>query len=135
MQKQQPQKHLNKLNFKVLKGLYSVCHLNSTDKVPTWINECEFYSITRTEEELSIVCIQENIPLSVQAEKNWKIFKIDAKLDFSMIGIISKISTMLAENSVSVFVISTFDTDYVLVKQENFDKTIKLLDTIGKVNF
>jgi len=121
------------MKFKVLNGLYSVCRLKKEDKIPDWINKSEFYSITQTNNELSIVCYQENVPVSVKSEKDWKIITIDEKLDFSLIGIISRISTLLAENKISIFVISTFDTDYILIKQENFEKTIKLLKTIGNV--
>lgn len=119
--------------FKILNGLYSICRLNKEDKIPDWVNKSEFYSITQTDNELSIVCHQENVPVSVKSERNWKIIAIDEELDFSLIGIISKISTLLAENNISIFVVSTFDTDYILVKQENFDKTVKLLETIGSI--
>ena len=122
---------LNNLKFRVLKGLYSVCRLNNDAEISDWINKSEFYSITQTDCELSIVCFQENIPSAVKFEKDWKIITIDGKLDFSLIGIISKISSLLAENGISIFVISTFDTDYFMVKQENFDKTIELLKAIG----
>ena len=122
---------LNNLKFRVLKGLYSVCRLNNDAEISDWINKSEFYLITQTDCELSIVCFQENIPSAVKFEKDWKIITIDGKLDFSLIGIISKISSLLAENGISIFVISTFDTDYFMVKQENFDKTIELLKAIG----
>jgi uncharacterized protein len=121
------------MKFKVLNGLYSVCRLNKEDKIPNWVNKSIFYSITQTDDELSIVCYQENVPPSVKSEKDWKVIMIEEKLDFSLIGIISKISTLLAENNVSIFVISTFDTDYILVKQENFAKTVELLKQIGSM--
>lgn len=121
------------MKFRVLQDFYSVCKLNKRDKIPDWIDKSKFYSITETEDELSIVCYQENVPLYVKSEKNWKIITVDEKLDFSLIGIISKISILLAENGISIFVISTFDTDYFMVKQKNFDKTVELLKAIGNV--
>lgn len=121
------------LNFKVLKGLYSVCRLDNGVEIPEWVNKSEFYSITKTDNELSIVCCQEGLPEFVKSEKDWKIISIDGQLDFSLIGIISKISSLLAQNGISIFVISTFDTDYFMVKEENFDKTVELLKIIGSV--
>lgn len=117
--------------FKILKELYSVCRLDFDAEIPPWDVKSGFYSITRTDDELSILCPQENVPPNVKCEGGWKILKIDSILDFSMVGVISQISTLLAQNSISIFVISTFDTDYICVKEENLDETIKLLEKAG----
>lgn len=120
-----------KLEFKVLKGKYGVCKLNSKDYIPHWLNKDYFYSITKTEEELSIVCFQENIPTNVLCERNWRILKIEGQLDFSLIGILSKISTLLAKESISIFAISTYNTDYILVQEEKLPKAINILRKHG----
>ncbi|MBS6886940.1 ACT domain-containing protein [Clostridium paraputrificum] len=95
--------------------------------VPLWVDTKNFISITRTEDELSIVCIDKNIPNEIKSEKGWRVLKVEGPLDFSLIGILSEISGILAKEKISIFVVSTFDTDYILVKEENFEKSIKVL--------
>lgn len=116
-----------KLILKLLKNKYSVCRLNKYDEIPKWIFNEEFFSITKTEDELSIVCLQDKIKDDVLCERNWKVLKIEGPLDFSLIGILSKISTLMANNNISIFAISTYDTDYILIKEESIDKAIELL--------
>ena len=115
------------MNIKVLKDRYSICRLESEDMVPLWVDTKNFISITRTEDELSIVCIDKNIPNEIMREKGWRVLKVEGPLDFSLIGILSEISGILAKEKISIFVVSTFDTDYILVKEENFEKSIKVL--------
>ena len=116
-----------KLILKLLKDKYSVCRLNKYDEIPKWIFNEEFFSITKTEDELSIVCLQDKIKDNVLCERNWKVLKIEGPLDFSLIGILSKISTLMANNKISIFAISTYDTDYILIKEKSIDKAIEVL--------
>lgn len=118
----------NKLNLKLLKGEYSVCRFDKNDEIPKWIFNEEFFSITKTEDELSIVCLQDNIKENIKCEKGWKVLKIEGPLDFSLIGILSRISTLMANNDISIFAISTYDTDYILIKEESINKAIKVLE-------
>ncbi|MBQ6887757.1 MAG: ACT domain-containing protein [Lachnospiraceae bacterium] len=91
-----------------------------------------FYFIGKTDEEISLVCITDDTPNNIlEREDGWKAFKIQGTLDFSLIGILSKISTILAENEIGIFVVSTFNTDYILVKKENFDRALRLLESNG----
>jgi len=117
-----------RLNLKLLKDKYSVCRLNKDDEIPKWIFNEEFFSITKTEDELSIVCLQDKIKEDIKCERDWKILKIEGPLDFSLIGILSKISTLMANNNISIFAISTYDTDYILIKEESIDKAIEILE-------
>lgn len=117
-----------RLNLKLLKDKYSVCRLNKDDEIPKWIFNEEFFSITKTEDELSIVCLQDKIKEDVKCERDWNILKIEGPLDFSLIGILSKISTLMANNNISIFAISTYDTDYILIKEESIDKAIEILE-------
>lgn len=92
----------------------------------------EFYFVGKTDEEISLVCITEDTPENtIEREDGWKAFRIEGVLDFSLIGILSKISTILAENQIGIFVVSTFNTDYVLVKEENFERALILLQEKG----
>ena len=92
----------------------------------------EFFFIGKTDEEISLVCVTEFVPQDViQREDGWKAFRIQGVLDFSLVGILSKISTLLADNEIGIFAISTFNTDYILTKAENYEKTIALLNENG----
>ncbi|TGY43714.1 ACT domain-containing protein [Clostridium sartagoforme] len=119
----------NKLTLKLLKDKYSVCRLDKNNEIPKWIFDEEIFSITKTEDELSIVCLQDKISNDIICEKDWKILKIEGPLDFSLVGILSKISTLMANNKISIFAISTYDTDYILIKEESVDKAIKVLES------
>ncbi|MDE6268801.1 MAG: ACT domain-containing protein [Muribaculaceae bacterium] len=103
----------------------TVCKVSS--EIDIDLND-NFYFIGKTDEEISLVCQTEKTPHNtIEREDGWKGFRIEGILDFSMIGILSKISNILAENKIGIFVISTFNTDYVLVKSENFDKALAIL--------
>lgn len=116
-----------KLNMKLLKEKYGVCRLDKKEPIPNWGIDGEFYSITKTEDELSIVCLEDNIPEKIQCEKEWRVLKIEGPLDFSLVGILAAISNLMAKNSISIFAISTYDTDYILVKEKYIDKAIMVL--------
>ena len=122
---------MEKLKLKLLDGIYAVCRFEDSDKVPSWVNEKEFFSVTKTEDEISVVMLQDKISSDVKAEKDWRILKVEGTLDFSLIGILAKISEILAKNSISIFVISTFNTDYILVKEEKVEKAILVLSEEG----
>ena len=117
-----------KLTLKLLKDKYSVCRLNKNDEIPKWIFQEEFFSITKTDEELSVVCLQDKIKENIKCEKDLRILKIEGPLDFSLIGILSRISTLMANNGISIFAISTYDTDYILIKEESINKAIEVLE-------
>lgn len=92
----------------------------------------EFYFVGKTEEELSLVCITKDVPdNTLEREDGWKAFRIQGVLDFSLIGILSKISTLLAESGIGIFAVSTYNTDYILVKEENFAKALNVLSGNG----
>ena len=115
------------LTMKLLKEKYGVCRLDKNDLIPEWSQTNDFFSITRTSDELSIVCSQDNIPNDINCEKDWRILKIEGPLDFSLIGILSSISTILARKGISIFAISTYDTDYILVKDKDINNAIVAL--------
>ena len=93
----------------------AVCRLEPTAPLPDWIGESGFYSLTRTEAELTIVCPESRLAPGTISETGWRCFQVQGQLDFSEIGIILSLTQPLAENGVAVFVISTFDTDYFMV--------------------
>ena len=94
--------------------------------------DADFFFIGKTDEEISLVCKTEDTPADViEREDGWNGFRIQGTLDFSLIGILSKLSTILAENGIGIFAVSTYNTDYILVKSENFEKAMKVLEEQG----
>lgn len=114
-----------RLQLVVLDCALSVCKY---DSAPEGLTGSGFYSVTRTDDELSVVCETEAIPAgTIAREDGFRALKVQGPLDFGLIGILAKISTALAEANVPLFAISTYDTDYVLVKEENLDTAIAAL--------
>lgn len=100
---------------------YSLVNLNS-----------EYGFIGKTDEEKSLVCITDEVPANViQRDDGWKAFRIQGVLDFSLIGILAKIAAALADNGISIFAVSTYNTDYVLMKRENYQKALDVLKALG----
>ena len=92
----------------------------------------EYVFTGRTDEEKSLVCITDNVPANVtERDDGWKAFRIQGILDFSLIGILSRIAGILAENEIGIFAVSTFNTDYILTKKENYDKALEALKQAG----
>ena len=108
---------------------FSVCKVRDYSLINL---DCEYCFIGKTNEENSLVCITENVPENVIAQDDgWKAFRIQGILDFSLIGILAKIAALLAENSISIFAVSTYNTDYILIKQEKYEQALKLLSAAG----
>lgn len=115
------------LTMELLEDIYGVCRLDKNELIPNWAQNGDFFSITRTADELSIVCSEEFIPSDVKCEGDWKILKIKGPLVFSLVGILASISTILAQKGITIFAISTYDTDYILVKNKDIDNTVEAL--------
>ncbi len=115
-----------------LKGLpfdLTVCQLADIRDLDL---EKEFYFIGKTDEELSLVCRTEDTPAHTTAcEHGWKGFRIGSVLDFSLIGILSKLSALLAENKIGIFAVSTYNTDYILVKAPEYEHALAVLRDAG----
>lgn len=108
---------------------FSICKVRDYSQVDFSKDYC---FTGKTDEEHSLVCLTEDIPDNiVERDDGWKAFRIQGVLDFSLIGILSKIATLLAENEIGLFAISTYNTDYILIKKENFDKALKVLAAAG----
>lgn len=108
---------------------FSICKVKDYSQVNF---ESEYVFIGRTDEENSLVCITENVPDNVtERDDDWKAFRIQGELDFSLVGILSEISTLLAENKIGIFAVSTYNTDYILTKSGNYDKALKVLADAG----
>ena len=115
----------------VLDNLYAVSRLPFEKETPTWLGNQEFSAVIRTRSELSIVCMESLVPSGVLSERGWKVLEVVGPLPFSLIGIIAGIARILAEAGVSVFVLSTYDTDYLLIKQGQLKVAIDALEQEG----
>jgi uncharacterized protein len=107
------------LTLSVLPETFAVCRLDRDSSVPTWATTTSFFSITRTADELSIVCPQNQLPDGIPCEGGWRCLKVEGPLDFALTGILASLAVPLAQAGISIFAISTYDTDYLLVKDLN----------------
>ncbi len=108
---------------------FTVCKVTDYSKVDLTDDYC---FIGKTDEENSLVCPTQSVPdNTTERDDRWRAFRIEGVLDFSLIGILSKISTILAEKQIGIFAISTFNTDYILVKQDSYDTALHVLSEAG----
>ncbi len=119
------------LTLSLLPDNYSICRLGPAADIPPWALAGDFFSITRTEAELSLVCSQEVVPDGVKCEKGWRCIMVVGPLDFSLTGILASLTASLTEVGISVFALSTFDTDYLLVKADNLKRAVLKLQEAG----
>jgi len=133
--KSEPGMKQNKLTLSILESMFGICRLDSGSEIPSWAYEGSFFSITKTPEELSVVCpessIPANIPEKVRAERGWKCLKVEGPLDFGLTGILAGISRVLADNGISIFAVSTYDTDYILLRKNDLKSAIRTLEEAG----
>ncbi len=120
------------LTLATLPETFAVCRLGPDEPIPDWaLTASSFLSLTRTTDELSIVCTESAVPDEIRREGDWRALKVDGLLDFAETGILASLATPLADAGVSVFAISTFDTDYLLVKQAVLDTVRSVLIGAG----
>jgi len=123
-----------KLTLSILPERLGICHFDEKSPIPEWAKNISFCSITRTKDELSVVCPQDKIPAGVMFEKNRRAFKVEGPLGFSLTGIVSSLSAPLAKAKISIFYISTYETDYLLVEEKNLNKAKKILSKFCNIN-
>jgi len=117
------------MEIKELSHKLTICKLKSIDGIDI---QKEFYFIGKTDEEISLVCKTEEVPENiVERDDGWKGFRIQGVLDFSLVGILSKLSGILADNGIGIFAVSTYNTDYILIKEENYSKALTALTNAG----
>jgi len=114
-----------------LPDAFAIAQLPAGAAIPEWATRGPFLSITRTTDELSIVCRDEDVPAQVRAERGWRCLRVAGKLDFTVVGILASVIDPLAEAGVPVFVLSTFETDYMLIKERDFQRAVGALQAAG----
>lgn len=115
----------------LLPDTFAVCKLAPSALLPTWATAGDFFSVTRTDEELSVVCLQSVVPDGVQCEQGWRCLKLAGPIPFSMVGVLASLVQPLADAGICVFAISTFDTDYLLLKEKDLARAIEALRRKG----
>ena len=122
---------MRQLSLSLLPGRLAVCRLGPNEAIPQWVFSTSFWSVTRTDEELSLILPEELVPSGWKAEKGWRCLKVLGPLDFSITGIIASLSTPLARAGIPIFTISTYDTDYLLVRSGDVDRAKEVLSEHG----
>lgn len=121
------------LTLQILQGELAVCRLDATVGLPGWTAASAFVSVTRTVDELSIVCDAGCVPPGVRNERGWQALQVQGPLDFGAVGILAAITGPLAEAGISLFALSTFDTDYVLVREASLPAATAALRAAGHI--
>lgn len=119
------------LKYRRLSGFYAIVRLSPHEAFPKWAEEGEFTSVTRTTEELSIVCPTQNVPREVHSPHRWICFKLEGPFAFSQTGILLSFIEPLSNNGIPIFAVSTYDTDYVLIQEQFAAMTLDTLRTAG----
>jgi hypothetical protein len=119
------------LTIVTLEKRYAICRLEPDAAVPDWAVSATFCSVTRTKNELSIVCEAERVPQEVKAERNRRVLRIEGPLAFDLTGVLTSVAVPLADAGISIFSVATYDTDYILVSEEDFQEATRVLEAAG----
>lgn len=119
------------MNLSVLEEHLAVCRLDPESEIPAWATAPSFFSLTRTADELSIVCPEHNVPAGVAHEGGWRALKLEGPFDFGLVGVLASVAGPLAESGIGILAMATYDTDYVLVKESQLDLAMSALRERG----
>ena len=121
----------HQLTISVHPELFGICRLEPAAESPAWANGGKFLTVSRTPHELSIVCAEVRIPEGITAERGRRLLQVEGVLPFSLTGVLAAIAAPLAEAQVSIFAVSTYDTDYLLVSETDLERAIQVLEAAG----
>lgn len=121
------------LTLRLLSELFAVSRMKIDDALPKWAVDAPWFSITKTDDELSIVSHEAAVPEHIKSEKGWRMFKVLGPLDFSMVGVLARLSNTMKKSGISIFVVSTYDTDYLMVKETEVMKAKNAFEGNGLV--
>lgn len=122
---------LRHLSLSLLQQIYAIVGLPPHAEVPAWATQGDFFSVTRTSEELSIVVEESRVPTGIQSQSGWRVIKVHGPFVLSEVGVLAALAGPLAAARISLFVLSTFDTDYLLVSSENLNAAVSVLEQAG----
>jgi hypothetical protein len=119
------------VDIEILSGRYAACRLEPSAPVPAWAQGGDFCAVTRTDQELSIVCPESSVPDDVDAQRGWRCMRVAGPLDFAVTGVAAALASPLAEAGIPILLIATYDTDYLLVRADDLERAIAALDAAG----
>lgn len=120
-----------RLRLSIRPGRLSICRLPPETPRPDWVPDAPFCAVTRTEEEVSIVCPEEAVPVGIRCRPGWRALKVAGPLAFDLTGVLAALAAPLARAGISIFALSTFDTDYVLIQAPDLHRAIETLNRAG----
>jgi hypothetical protein len=126
-----PTDRAHRLRLLVIEGAFAVCKLPPAATIPAWATAGSFFSVTRAADELSVVCGEGVVPTGVTCERGWQCLRVAGAMPFSLVGVLASLTSPLAAAGVSLFAVSTFDTDYLLVKAGDFANAVATLCAAG----
>jgi uncharacterized protein len=119
------------LQLSVVGERLALCRLEPHSGIPRWATSGPFFCVTRTPDELSVVCPERNVPAGTTREAGWRAFKLEGTFDFGLVGVLASVAAPLVESGVGILAIATYDTDYVLVKEEQLGPAVVALRERG----
>lgn len=122
---------IHPLTLSLLPETFAICRFHPGTPLPKWVQTNSFFSLTNTPEEVSLVCLMEAIPSDVNADRDWRCFKLQGPFPFSLVGILNSVTVPLAQANLGIFAISTYDTDYILVKKDALSQAVSILTEAG----
>jgi hypothetical protein len=123
----------HKLRLRRIPEKFAICKLLPGDSIPPWAISGQIWSVTRTPTELSVVCRQSDLPQGFEAERDWRALQVIGPLPFEMVGVLSSLAVPLADAGVSIFTITTFETDLILVRERSFEAACQTLVKAGHI--
>lgn len=119
------------MQLRTLPDSYAVVRLQPGAELPEWVDKGPFRSVTRTDNEVSVVCRDRDVPVGESAEPGWRVLEVLGPLDFSLTGVVASLVVPLAQAGIPIFLISTFETDYLLVRSADLEATAQALGSAG----
>lgn len=119
------------LTLTVLPEKLAVCRLDVAEEIPGWALQGRLYSITRTRDELSVICPEQHVPAEVRCERDWRALRLEGPFDFNLVGVLASVLDPLAMAAISILAVGTYDTDYVLVREGHLERAVAVLLAAG----
>jgi uncharacterized protein len=121
------------LTLSILSERLAICRLPATAPIPAWATAESFFTVTRTADELSIVCREQYVPTGIEATRGWRVLKLHGPFDFEQVGVLLRVAKPLAAAGISILPIATYETDYVLVKEDGLETAVAVLQQAGHI--
>ena len=119
------------MKLKLLTSQFAVLKLEPSENIPTWATQSEHFFISKTSDELSVICPEADVPAGVEASTGWRCFRVDGDLEFEQVGVVATVSKPIADEGISLFLVSTHDRDYVFVHADTLKTSMNIYRSIG----